>query len=211
MIFLKRKKLWAEFSCERTPQNLVNNADVGRLDEIKLNQDLLFLFQEQYENTLPEKKERKIPAPSLWRPLTQMNSLHKREQWIKTWWLKGGKGLRRWRREGLTTSQKITPLALYNYIVQPDVKRCQKSRGANPVLMNENRWTRQWSVQPPRARLLYGGVRGASAVGGVPGGDQGSLRQTEEPFLSGEHTFEQFDPLQKPLLVVGVPEWMGSE
>lgn len=42
-----------------------------------------------------------------------------------------------------SSSSEIIPLTLYNYIVQPDVKRCQKSREANPVLMNENRWVRQ--------------------------------------------------------------------
>lgn len=41
------------------------------------------------------------------------------------------------------SGSEIIPLTLYNYIVQPDVKRCQKSREANPVLMNENRWVRQ--------------------------------------------------------------------
>lgn len=39
---------------------------------------------------------------------------------------------------------------LFNYIVQSDVKRCQKSREANPVLMNGNRWVRQRAGLPPR-------------------------------------------------------------
>lgn len=111
---------------------------------------------------------------------------------------KGGKNASRRRREGLTAAQKIIPLALCNYIVQPDVKRCQKSRGANPVLMNENRWTRQWAVQLPRARLLYGGSAGRQRGGRsarTRRGEPQTDRQTE--FLSGKQTFafQQFDPL----------------
>lgn len=42
---------------------------------------------------------------------------------------------------------------LFNYIVQPNVKRCQDSRRANPVLMNGNRWVRQWTRCWPRTGL----------------------------------------------------------
>ncbi len=58
-------------------------------------------------------------------------------------------------KEELAATQKYFPTTLFNYIVQPDVKRCQKSREADPVLMNGNRWMRQRGGLPPRNGVAH--------------------------------------------------------